>query len=56
MYDSANDIEIKCIGCGKNFIFTTRDQDFYAEKGYSDPKRCYSCRKAKKLEREKNDR
>ncbi|MCK9575144.1 MAG: zinc-ribbon domain-containing protein [Clostridia bacterium] len=37
-----------CKDCGKEFIFTVREQEFYAEKGFTEPKRCYDCRKAAK--------
>jgi hypothetical protein len=39
---------IKCQDCGEDFIFTERDQEFYAEKGFAEPKRCHFCRKARK--------
>ena len=43
------DKTIKCIDCGTEFIFTARDQAFYAEKGFTnEPKRCKPCRNAKK--------
>jgi hypothetical protein len=38
--------------CGTEFTFTAREQEFYATKGFtSEPKRCFNCRQAKKLER-----
>lgn len=39
---------IKCQDCGEEFRFSERDQEFYAEKGFPDPKRCHFCRKARK--------
>lgn len=42
------DIKIKCIDCGEPFIFTTRDQQYYEEKGFVPPKRCRNCRAIKK--------
>ena len=42
------DKTLKCIDCGKEFIFTARDQEFFAQKGFSEPKRCKECRDAKK--------
>lgn len=42
------DIMIKCQDCGEEFKFSERDQEFYAEKGFQDPKRCHFCRKARK--------
>ena len=49
---------IKCQDCGENFDFTERDQEFYKEKGFLPPKRCHSCRKARKeryLNKEKEE-
>lgn len=46
------DKTIKCIDCGTEFTFTARDQEFYAEKGFTnEPKRCKACRDKKKAER-----
>ena len=49
---------IKCKDCGKDFDFTEKDQEFYKEKGFLPPKRCRSCRKARKerhLNKEKEE-
>jgi hypothetical protein len=38
-----------CRDCGEEFIFSAREQDFYAQKGFeNDPVRCSSCRSARK--------
>ena len=38
-----------CKECGKEFIFTASEQEFYAEKGFTnDPGRCPECRVARK--------
>lgn len=37
-----------CRDCSQSFDFTQRDQDFFAEKGFSAPTRCQSCRAARK--------
>jgi CxxC-x17-CxxC domain-containing protein len=42
---------IKCADCGTDFTFTTEDQAFYAEKGFSPPRRCKPCRTAAKAAR-----
>lgn len=43
------DEKIICKDCGQEFLFTVRDQEFYAEKGFENkPVRCKECRKAKK--------
>ena len=46
------DKTIKCVDCGTEFTFTARDQEFYAEKGFTnEPNRCKACRDKKKAER-----
>ena len=41
-----------CRDCGKEFIFTAGEQEFYAEKGFqNDPVRCKACRDARKIAR-----
>ena len=43
------DKTLVCQDCGKDFVFTAAEQDFYAEKGFTnEPKRCSDCRKIKK--------
>ncbi|MDD4689835.1 MAG: zinc-ribbon domain containing protein [Eubacteriales bacterium] len=43
------DKTIACKDCGKDFIFTAGEQEFYAEKGFeNEPTRCKECRMAKK--------
>ena len=44
----AGDIQLQCSDCGREFTFTAADQAFFQERGYSTPKRCKSCRQAKK--------
>jgi CxxC-x17-CxxC domain-containing protein len=44
-----NDKTIACKDCGQEFTFTTSEQEFYAEKGFTnEPQRCKSCRVARK--------
>ena len=45
------DKTLTCRDCGTQFIFTEGEQDFYGQKGYSDPMRCPDCRAAKKAAR-----
>ncbi len=45
------DKKIKCIDCNKDFIFTAGEQEFFEEKGYSEPIRCKDCRIKKKAEK-----
>ena len=42
------DITRTCIDCGCSFVVAAGEQIFLAEKGYSLPKRCKSCRKKAK--------
>jgi CxxC-x17-CxxC domain-containing protein len=40
-----------CADCGQQFVFTANEQDFYAQRGFSEPKRCGACRAARKASR-----
>jgi CxxC-x17-CxxC domain-containing protein len=43
------DKNLSCKECGRPFIFSVRDQQFYAEKGFqNEPQRCRDCRAARK--------
>lgn len=49
---SFQDKLIQCIDCGTTFTFSVEEQEFFVSKGYTnDPKRCPSCREARKSER-----
>ena len=38
-----------CKDCGNEFVFTSGEQEFYAEKGFqNEPQRCKPCRVARK--------
>lgn len=43
---------IQCADCHQEFTFTIGEQEFYAEKGFTPPKRCRECRAARKAKRE----
>lgn len=45
------DKSIRCADCGQSFNFSQGEQEFYQQKGMSEPKRCKECREAKKAER-----
>jgi CxxC-x17-CxxC domain-containing protein len=46
------DKSIECSDCGTTFTFSAEDQEFFHSKGYTnEPKRCPSCRQARKVER-----
>jgi len=40
------DKPLHCLDCGKEFIFTTSEQELYAKKGWSEPVRCKHCQDA----------
>jgi CxxC-x17-CxxC domain-containing protein len=49
---SFQDKSIQCSDCGTTFTFSAEEQEFFASKGYTnEPKRCPSCREARKAER-----
>lgn len=39
---------IKCQDCCTNFIFTTKQQEYFKANGWADPIRCPNCRGHKK--------
>jgi CxxC-x17-CxxC domain-containing protein len=42
---SFQDKDLTCSDCGTTFVFNADDQQYHAEKGYTnEPKRCPSCR------------
>lgn len=46
-----SDRTLTCRDCGQTFTFTAGEQDFYQQRGYSEPQRCPSCRAARKAQR-----
>jgi CxxC-x17-CxxC domain-containing protein len=43
------DKTLTCRDCGAEFVFTAGEQEFYAQKGFTnEPTRCPACRKARK--------
>jgi hypothetical protein len=42
------DTGLTCRQCGKEFIFTAGEQEFYSQKGFSQPSRCRQCREDKR--------
>ncbi len=52
---SFQDKAIQCADCGTDFSFTAEEQEFFQSKGYTnEPKRCPSCREARKTERNRS--
>jgi CxxC-x17-CxxC domain-containing protein len=46
------DRTIVCVDCGQPFVFNEREQEFYAERNFTEPKRDKACRDARKAARE----
>ena len=43
------DRDLTCVECNQSFVFNADDQQYHADKGYdNDPKRCPSCRQARR--------
>lgn len=46
------DKTLVCQDCGKEFVFTAGEQEFYKAKGFdNEPKRCKECREKRKAAR-----
>lgn len=46
---------LTCRDCGEEFVFSASEQEFYAEKGFTnDPGRCPQCRAARKNRNRQN--
>lgn len=43
-----NDIKLQCKDCGKEFVFSAGEQEFYKSHNLRPPIRCQDCRKRKK--------
>ncbi|MGI5922190.1 MAG: zinc-ribbon domain containing protein [Syntrophomonadaceae bacterium] len=51
------DKTLVCKDCGREFLFSASEQDFYAEKGFeNEPGRCLECRRAYKQQRNNRSR
>lgn len=49
------DKKLTCIDCQTEFLFSERDQAFFAQKQFTDPKRCKPCRDIKKQSKARQD-
>ncbi len=47
----SGDATLTCVQCGTTFPFSEAEQSFYAERGYTAPKRCKPCRDQMKAQR-----
>ena len=45
------DKTLTCADCGQEFTFTASEQQFYADRQFSEPRRCTECRAARKAAR-----
>ena len=48
---ATTDKALTCADCDAEFMFTASEQEFYAEREFSEPRRCPSCRASRKLSR-----
>lgn len=46
--DNQEDKKITCKDCGKTFVFTVEEQNFYKERHLKEPKRCKKCAKSRR--------
>ena len=44
------DKTINCIDCQKDFVFTVKEQEFFAKMGFKPTQRCVSCRAKRRAE------
>lgn len=47
----ASDKTLTCSDCNQEFQFTAAEQQFYTDRGFSEPRRCPSCRASRKAAR-----
>ena len=45
------DKTLTCVDCSTEFAFTASDQQFYADRQFSEPRRCPACRATRKAAR-----
>ncbi len=46
-----SDRTLTCADCRQEFVFTASEQQFYADRQFSEPRRCASCRASRKASR-----
>lgn len=51
MFTTTSDKVLTCADCSSEFVFTASEQEFFAQRQFSEPRRCPSCRAARKLSR-----
>jgi uncharacterized membrane protein YgcG len=50
------DKTLTCADCSQPFTFSAGEQQFFQERGMSEPKRCKECRQARKANRDSGGR
>lgn len=51
--NSYADKTLSCVECGSDFLFTAGEQEFHAQKGFTnEPRRCPSCRASRRSQRD----
>jgi len=45
---------LRCADCGQDFAFSASEQEFYASRDFTEPRRCPTCRAARKAARGQN--
>jgi CxxC-x17-CxxC domain-containing protein len=51
------DKALRCVGCQTEFVFSAREQEFHASKGFTnEPRRCPECRRARREGAEREGR
>ena len=55
IYPMNVDKTLTCADCSQSFTFTASEQDFFAERGFTEPRRCPSCRASRKAARSGGD-
>ncbi len=48
--------DLLCIACDEWFVFTAKEQRFYARQGFPPPKRCSACRPEKRQRYQQRER
>jgi CxxC-x17-CxxC domain-containing protein len=54
MFTTTTDKTLTCSDCSQEFVFTASEQQFYADRQFSEPRRCPSCRAIRKVSRGAN--
>ncbi len=55
MFTQTADKTLTCADCGQEFTFTASEQQFFADRQFSEPRRCPSCRASRKAARGSSD-